>query len=90
MLNEEHGRGVFRNQLFNLSAGININKVQRLVPDIQMGFFAKTACNQRFLFLSAGKIRNVLFKLRPLKSEFPEQSLEQAFIDPVCTGIFGT
>lgn len=77
MLHKNHCWGILLQKLLYLHARIDINKVEGFIPDIKMGFLAQAFGDEDFLFLPAGVILHILFKLDPFKTQFPEDRFEQ-------------
>ena len=50
MLNKNHCRGEFSYELFDLHSGIQVDKIERLIPDIEMRMLAQ-ASGYQYLFL---------------------------------------
>ena len=77
MLYKEHGGGVFLNQSFQLHSGINVNIVQRFVPEVQVCRLTDAFGKQHFLFLSLGIGLHRLFKQGTGKVHFPQYTEQQ-------------
>ena len=89
MLHEQHGGGRGADQLFDLHPGVDVDEVEGLVPDVEVGFFAEAPGQQDLLFLPAGKAGHVLFKLDPGEIHLPQDGLEQALVQAVGPGKAG-
>lgn len=82
MLHKDHGGLALQQQGLDLHSGIDVDKIERFVPQVQMGVLTQAAGNEDLLFLSSAVVRHVLFKLRPLKVQLPQYRLEEALVDP--------
>ena len=80
VLDKEHGGGRGADQLLDLHPGVDVDEVERLVPDIEVGFFAEAFGQQDLLFLAAGKAAHVLFKLNAGKIHLAQDGLEEALV----------
>ncbi len=82
MLHKDHGGLALQQQGLDLHSGIDIDKIEWFVPQVQMGVLTQAAGNEDLLFLSSAVVRHVLFKLRPLKVQLPQYRLEEALVNP--------
>ena len=83
VLDKEHGWRIGGDERLDLPARIDIDKIERLIPDIHMRALTQASGDQNLLLLAAGKFRDILFKLHSLKIQLAEQGFEQALIDLV-------
>ena len=74
-------------QLLDLDAGENVDVVQRLVPDVQMGGLAQASGQQYLFLLSGGVVAHILLELHPLEAQLPQDRKEQALIETVPGGV---
>ena len=89
MLDKQHRRRIFEQQLLDLQARNHINEVQRFVPEEKVRFFAETFGNQDFFLLASAEIRHVFVKLNPREIKLTQASFEDRFIDSVFSGKVG-
>ena len=55
VLDEEHGRLKFFDELFDLNARKKVDEVERFIPDVEMRPFTKAPREQHFLLLPVRK-----------------------------------
>ena len=53
MLHKQHGGFIFQNQFFDLDAGVEVDVIQRLVPDVQVSLLDRLAASSTFFFCTA-------------------------------------
>ena len=86
MLHEKHGGAGGKEQFFQLDAGKNIDKVQRLVPEEQVCRLTQRDRQQYFLFLSFAVLLDPFFKLDSFQPQFSEHSPEKSVIKSLLFG----
>ena len=81
MLHKQHGGRIFQNQLFDLDAGVEIDVIQRFIPDVQMGLLAQAFGKEHLFLLSGGKGFHVLLELHGGKAQLVQQRLKETFLN---------
>ena len=81
VLHEQQGRPECLQQLLDLDAGENVDVVQRLVPDVQMGGLAQAAGQQHLFLLSLAVLLHRQVELLPLKSQVAQDGQAAALVN---------
>lgn len=83
VFHKDHRRAVILQQPFDLQSGIEVEIVQRFVPNVEMRLFAETFGEEDLLFLSFGIRSDIPFEVFFGKAEFIEYAPEQVFVHGV-------
>ena len=81
MLHQQHGRCVFGEQPFQLHAGQDVDVIQRLIPNIQMGGDAQASRQQQLFLLSLGHALQWALEQIPGEIHVAQDGLEECFIN---------
>ena len=81
MLDEQHGRLAGQDQLLDQDAGEHVDKVERLVPEVEMRGTGKAPRDEHLLLLASAVGFDRRFKLRAREIEFPEDRFQKAFVE---------
>ena len=82
VLGKKNGRSKGAQQLLDLLAGENVEVVERLVPDQQVGGPGKGGGQQQLAFLSLRAVRRVEFKDLSCKPELSQNREKERRVDP--------
>ena len=63
MLDKEHGSAARQEQLFYLHTGKYVDKIERLIPNIQVRSLSEAFREQHFFLLAAAVCLHILLKL---------------------------
>ena len=70
MLHEEHGGAGGKEEFFQLDAGKDIDKIQRLIPEEQVRRLTQGGRQEHLLFLPLAVVLDLLFELDSFQSQF--------------------
>ena len=83
MLHEEDGRAALQQQLLDLAPGENVDVVQRLVPEVELGRLAEAPGQEDLLPLPHAEALHGLLELAPGEVQLPQEGQEQGPVQTV-------
>ena len=86
VLHKKQGGPTAYQQRFDLHPGVEVDEVQRFVPDIQVCLLTEAGGQKYLLFLPAGVVSQLLFELDPGKAHLAQNGLEQGFLNVLRLG----
>ena len=81
MFDEQKGGLGVQDQPLDLHTGKDVNIIERLVPDIEMGLLAQAPGKQNFFLLTVAEVGNIFVKLRAGKIQLAQDGFEKTLVD---------